>query len=107
LIPGTLEDSFSNYPNPFPAGSQNTTFAFYLPRRAQVWLSIYSGFGRRIVTLENGASRMGGRVIDDIAWDGRDGSGSTMQNGTYFARLSVRYEDGGAEEAVRKVAVLR
>jgi hypothetical protein len=107
IIPRTLTSSFSNYPNPFSAGRQVTTFAFYLPRRAEVSLRLYNGFGRQIAILESAASKPGGRVIEDITWDGRDDSGAVMQNGTYFAVLVVRYEDGTGEEVVRKVAVLR
>lgn len=107
VVPMTLARSLSNYPNPFAAGRQSTTFAFYLPRRAVVSMRVYNGFGRQIRILEGGAPMAGGRVVDSITWDGRDDSGAVLQNGAYFAVLAVRYEDGTGEEAVRKVAVLR
>lgn len=107
IIPGTPGGSFSNFPNPFAAGREITTFAFFLPRRAEVGLKLYTGFGRLVKTLEFGKSRGGGRVHEDITWDGRDDSGAVLQNGTYFAVLTVRYEDGATERFLRKVAVLR
>ncbi len=107
IIPATLAGSFSNYPNPFAAGRENTTFAFYLRGRANVTLRLYDGFGRLISTLDAGTSRAGGLVHEDITWNGKDHGGAKVQNGTYFAVLSARYESGGSEEAVRKVAVLR
>ena len=107
IIPRTLSGSFSNYPNPFAAGKEATAFTYFLPRAADVDLRVYSGFGRLVKTLESGEHRGGGRVYDDIRWNGADERGATLQSGTYFAVLIVRYDDGAAEKAVRKVAVLR
>ncbi len=107
VISERLAGSFLNYPNPFAAGRQLTTFTFFLQRPAEIALRLYTGFGTHIITLEDGSLREGGVVHDDITWDGKDDRGSTLQNGTYFAVLSVRYRDGTTEEAVRKVAVVR
>lgn len=107
VISERLAGSFLNYPNPFAAGRQLTTFTFFLQRPAEIALHLYTGFGTHIITLEGGSLREGGVVHDDITWDGKDDRGSTLQNGTYFAVLSVRYRDGTTEEAVRKVAVVR
>lgn len=107
IIPRKLGESFTNFPNPFAAGREITTFAFFLPQRSDVSLRIYSGFGRLIRTLEQDRPRGGGRVHDDITWDGTDEDGAVLQNGTYFAVISVEHDNGAVEEAVRKVAVLR
>jgi len=107
LISERLRDSFTNYPNPFAAGRELTTFAFYLTHRAEVRLRIFTGFGSLIKTLDPGTLRPGGTVHEHIRWDGTDERGATVQNGAYFAVLDVRYADGRGEEAVRKVAVLR
>jgi hypothetical protein len=107
VISERLRDSFTNYPNPFAAGRELTTFAFYLTQRAEVRLRIFTGFGSLVKTLDPGTLRPGGTVQEDIRWDGTDERGATVQNGAYFAVLDVRYADGRGEEAVRKVAVLR
>ena len=107
VISERLAGSFLNYPNPFAAGRQLTTFTFFLQRPAEIALRLYTGFGTHIVTLADGSLREGGVVHEDITWDGKDDTGATLQNGTYFAVLSVRYRDGTTEEAVRKVAVVR
>jgi hypothetical protein len=107
VIPEALQDSFSNYPNPFSAGREVTTFTFYLHRQAEARLRLFTGLGRLIRTLDPGTLRPGGLVHEDIQWDGRDDRGALVQNGAYFAVLDVRYTGGGAEEVVRKVAVLR
>jgi hypothetical protein len=107
VLPEALHASFTNYPNPFAAGREMTTFAYYLHRQAEVRLRLFTGFGRLVKTLNSGTLRQGGFVHEDITWDGTDDSGARVQNGAYFAVLDVRYTDGGKEEAVRKVAVLR
>jgi hypothetical protein len=107
IIPQTLRGSFTNYPNPFAAGRELTTFAFYLRDHAEVRLRLFTGFGRLVKTLDPGTPRPGGRVHEDIHWDGTDERGTRVQNGAYFAVLDVRYSDGAEEQAVRKVAVLR
>jgi hypothetical protein len=107
VIPEALHASFTNYPNPFAAGRERTTFSFYLHRQAEVGLKLFTGFGRLVKTLDSGTIRPGGFVHEDIRWDGTDDRGARVQNGAYFAVLAVRYTDGGKEEAVRKVAVLR
>jgi hypothetical protein len=107
IIPHTLAGSFTNYPNPFAAGREVTTFTFYLPRGADVGVRLYTGFGRLVKTLDAGSTRGGQRMHEDITWDGKDERDATVQNGTYFAVLDVRYKDGARGEAVRKVAVLR
>lgn len=107
VIPRTLRESFANYPNPFAAGRELTTFAFYLPRNADVSLKLFTGFGRLVKVLDPGTPRSGPLVHEDIRWDGTDERGARVQNGAYFAVLQVRYADGVREQVVRKVAVLR
>jgi hypothetical protein len=107
ILSKSLAGSFSNYPNPFSAGREVTTFAFYLQRRADVSLKLYNGFGGLVRVLDPGTPRGGGRVHEDIVWDGTDKAGADVQNGAYFAVLSVRYDDGSSDKAIRKVAVLR
>ncbi|MCA9751977.1 MAG: DUF11 domain-containing protein, partial [Gemmatimonadetes bacterium] len=101
-----LADSYSNFPNPFAAGRQNTTLAFYLQEPATVTLTLYTLRGQTVRTILAGVP-LGAGLHQDATWDGRNGRGDTVANGTYLARIQVSYESGGSDEIVRKVAVVR
>ncbi len=102
----TLRESYSNFPNPFPAGRGETTFAFYLRESAVVKLRILTVRGEEVATLLDDASLAAG-LHQDRTWDGRNGRGDAVVNGVYVAELDVRYADGAAERERRKVAVVR
>ncbi|HYM82003.1 MAG TPA: DNRLRE domain-containing protein [Candidatus Limnocylindria bacterium] len=101
-----LSGSYANFPNPFAAGRQGTTFTYYLRDGARVSLRILTPRGVSVATLLDGVARAPGLHQDD-RWDGRNGSGSVVANGVYVAELSVRYDDGTDERELRKVAVVR
>jgi hypothetical protein len=94
--------SVSNYPNPFAAGRQTTTFVYYLPRPGRVTLRIYTARGERVVTIVDGAAHPAGLQQGDV-WDGRNGAGTTVVNGAYLATLEVRYDDGTSDRVIRTV----
>jgi hypothetical protein len=74
----TLE---ANAPNPF---SYSTRIAFTLPARQNVSLQVLDIFGNVVKTLtsgELGASR------HEFEWDGSDGNGNKVSDGTYIYRL--------------------
>ena len=98
--------SVSNYPNPFDAGRQTTTFVYYLPRPGRVTLRIYTARGERVVTIVDGAAHPAGLQQGDV-WDGRNGAGTTVVNGAYLATLEVRYDDGTSDRVIRTVGVVR
>jgi hypothetical protein len=98
--------SVSNYPNPFAAGRQVTTFVYYLPRPGRVTLRIYTARGERVVTLADGAAHPSGLQQRDV-WDGRNGAGTAVVNGAYLATLEVRYDDGSSDRVLRSVGVVR
>jgi hypothetical protein len=102
----TLRGSFSNYPNPFAAGSQSTTFVYYLPKDGAVSLKIWTPRGESVTTLRQNESRPAGLYQDDL-WNGRNGRGTAVLNGVYIAELTVRYYDGTSDRLLRKVAVVR
>ncbi len=82
-IPLTLNQ---NYPNPFnPA----TTIQFYLPKQADVSLSVYDVSGRLVLNLENGTREAGWHTV---SWDGSYASGKVAVSGTYFCRLKADKE---------------
>jgi hypothetical protein len=102
----SLSASYANFPNPFAAGRENTTFVFNLPREGTVNLKIITPRGETIKTVIDNEQRSG-ELHQDDAWDGRNGKGDAVRNGVYIAELSVHYTDGEQERILRKVAVVR
>jgi uncharacterized repeat protein (TIGR01451 family) len=102
----TLAESWSNFPNPFPAGRGVTTFAFYLPSDGRVTLRLLSLRGEKVLTILEDEPRVAG-LHQDTTWDGRNGRGAVVVNGVYLAEIEVRYGDGASERHLRKVAVVR
>jgi hypothetical protein len=72
-----------NYPNPF---NPVTTIDYYLPRRADVSITIFNLLGQTVQTLVNNQQAAGSY---SITWDGRDNSGKTAASGLYFYRLKA------------------
>jgi hypothetical protein len=104
LLAAGIETSFSNYPNPFVAGREATHITFYLPETAHVTAEVYTLAGDRVVRLLESASLPAG-LHDTLRWDGRNGDGQWVRNGTYLLRLQVDGPQGG--KFLRKLAVLR
>ncbi|HUK61858.1 MAG TPA: hypothetical protein VLV15_00955, partial [Dongiaceae bacterium] len=101
-----LQSSYVNFPNPFAAGREATTFAYYLPSPARVSLRILTPGGEVVNTLLDGVARSAGLRQSDL-WDGRNGRGDVVYNGVYVAELDVRFDSGGSARLRRKVAVVR
>lgn len=101
-----LAASYSNFPNPFAAGREATTFVYELSGPAAVTLRIRTVHGETVTTLAEGAERAAGLHQED-RWDGRNERGVAVLNGVYVAELTVRYAGGAEERLRRKVAVLR
>jgi hypothetical protein len=101
-----LKKSFSNFPNPFAAGSEVTTFVYYLPATAKVTLKILTVRGETVTTVLQEVRRSAGLHQDNL-WDGRNGRGNAVVNGVYIAELTAQYDNGGRARLFRKVAVLR
>ena len=102
----TLPASYSNFPNPFAAGRQQSRFVFYLRTSARVTLKLWTPQGDLVSTLLDGAQR-GAGLHQDTGWDGRNGKGHVVVNGAYLAEIVVAYDDGSNERILRKVAVVR
>lgn len=101
-----LEDSYSNFPNPFAAGRENTSFTYYLTRPGTVTLKIWTLRGQEVVAILDRASRSQGLHQDD-RWNGMNRRGAAVLNGVYLAELRVEYDDGSSRRLIRKVAVVR
>lgn len=103
---GDLAASYQNFPNPFAAGRDATTFAWLMPGPGRVTLRIRTPRGEPVVTLLDGAALPAGLRQSD-RWDGRNGRGEVVANGVYVAELEVTLDAGGHERVLRKVAVVR
>ena len=91
------------YPNPFRAGRETVTLSYSLTEDSPVRVTIYTLLGARVRELAIGAGTPGGtRGLNEVAWDGRNGSGELVMPGVYVARI----EGAGAAEQI-KVGVLR
>jgi len=106
VTPPSLEESYANFPNPFAAGSEATSFVFALRSESTVDLRVYTPRGELVRTLLSAERRDVG-LHQDVAWDGRNGRGDTVRNGVYIAEIVVRASDGGTTTLRRKVAVVR
>jgi hypothetical protein len=102
----SLDESYSNFPNPFAAGRSTTAFAYYLRAAARVTLRIFTPGGEGVRMLVADGARPAGMNESDL-WDGRNGRGTVVRNGVYIAELTVAYADGSSDHVRRKVAVVR
>jgi hypothetical protein len=95
LVSGYLHVS----PNPSPDG--RLAIDFQIPGTpTELELAIYDVTGRRLRTLYRGASP---QARGHVNWNGRNGRGTPVAAGTYFARLTGR---NGISE-VRRITILR
>ncbi|TET46319.1 hypothetical protein E3J62_04520 [candidate division TA06 bacterium] len=94
-LPRRLELS---QPGPNPCDGP-VTFAFGLPTRTKVRLSIYNCAGQRIKTLLDGYREAG---YETVIWDCSDSQGKLVANGTYFCRI-----DAGRQRKTRKLVLMR
>jgi hypothetical protein len=103
----TLQESFTNYPNPFiPSQDEGTTIAYVLPEPARVNIAIYTITGNLVAELISNVFKEAGEHQTD-RWFGLNGSGRSVIPGTYICQITVRYLSGREESLQRKVAVIR
>ncbi len=101
----SLRDSFTNFPNPFAAGRQETHFSLFLPTPSRVTLVIRTLRGDVVETLTSGRSLPAG-LWQELRWNGRNGRGDVVANGVYVADMRVDSGDR-QERLLRKIAVVR
>jgi uncharacterized repeat protein (TIGR01451 family) len=101
------ETAFTNYPNPFAAGRQNTRITFYLDDASRVTLKLYTLWGAPVKTLIDGEILQPG-LHQDAVWSGKTGDGDVVNNGVYYLVLDVEPAGGGSPKSFkRKVGVVR
>jgi len=85
-----------NRPNPF---NPHTSIRYLLPVSERVVLSVYNVQGQLVRTLVNAFQSAGTYTV---TWDGRDGAGRNLANGTYMYRMIA-----GEYRSVRKSLLLK
>jgi hypothetical protein len=82
--PGSTPSALRFYPpRPNPLTNE-TRFAFDLPRPSPVSLEIYDLSGRRVASLISGTQGAGHR---EVSWKPTDAAGARLAGGLYFARF--------------------
>lgn len=104
LAERSFDGSLRNYPNPFAAGREKTTIAFYAAGAGLVEVRVFTGLG---VPVRSWEAKIGEEGLVETEWDGRNGDGREVLSGAYLASVTVRYENGASEHGIRKIAVLR
>lgn len=97
--------TFWNYPNPFSAGGEGTTFAYVLGSDQPATLQVYDPLGNLVCSMSFPASARGGSAgLNLIPWAGTDSHGRAAAPGSYVAILSA---GGGrqAHRATRKLGI--
>ena len=84
MIPGIVEFSASNYPNPF---NPTTTIAYSLPNDGMVEVSVYNIKGQLVKTLVNGEQLAGNY---ETVWNGKDKNEKRVSTGIYFYRVETK-----------------
>ena len=106
VVDDGFEASFTNYPNPFVPDEGSTTIGFVLPEVARVDIELFTITGDLIKTVTANDYRAAGAHQSDT-WNGRNDGGREVVPGTYYCRITARYDSGRTESYRRKVAVLR
>lgn len=106
LTKANLKESFSNYPNPFGVESNETTITFVLAENGKVTIELFTLTGKSVLHLVKNESRLAG-VYDSDKWFGNNANGLPVVSGTYFCRITVKYESGEEETELRKISVIR
>ena len=93
---GNLEDlktisSVSNYPNPFDSRKEKTTITYLLNGDSEVSIKIYDLFGYKVAEFSYAAGTPGGSFgVNNVEWDGTDGSGQRVSKGGYVAVIQAK-----------------
>lgn len=96
VLSGSRVQLHSPAPNPT---ARSVSIAYYIPRPADVSLSIYTISGRAVRRVDLGRQPAG---LHSLTWNGLDGQGGRVAPGVYFLRLGV----DGAPAGQRRVVVL-
>jgi hypothetical protein len=106
VLGGGAETAYTNYPNPFAAGREQTSITYYLDHKSRVTLKLYTLWGAPVATLVDNKTEDAG-LHQSVRWDGKNGDGDVVANGVYYLVLDVREDGGKTFTMKRKVGVVR
>jgi hypothetical protein len=107
LQAGNLENSFSNYPNPFvPSRGEITTLAYVLEEDARINVELFTTTGLAVANLATEEFRAAG-AYNDLTWGGQNGRGFQVAPGAYICRFTAHYLSGRVATVTRRIAVVR
>jgi len=92
-----------SYPNPFNPNTQVSNIAYRLAQDADVKIYIYDLSGSLIRLIVTNSSSRASDGYSRYAWDGKDGYGAAVANGTYL----VRVVSGGTMVGSTKIMAVR
>jgi len=106
---GGLIEEYSNYPNPFKAGKQETTIIYDLQENAKVTISIYDLLGQlvRRIEIPKGTPEKGVQGTNKVSWNGKNERGIVVANGGYYCVMEADTETGKHMKKVRKIMVIK
>jgi hypothetical protein len=92
-----------NYPNPFnPATGQNTKIVFNMAEAGSADIKIYTEMGHLCWSGSFDNLTVG---ANEVGYDGRDGSGRMMYNGTYPCVIMKKYPDRTEKDFCRLLII--
>lgn len=117
FAPASVKETFRAFPNPAdpfatytnPSGSwQGFRFGWNMPKAGAITIRIYD-FAGQLVRVLGPTTYTAGDYFAQVGttWDGRNGLGQIVLNGTYFVRAEIRYTDGSFELATDRIAVVK
>ncbi|MFH1897745.1 MAG: hypothetical protein ABH886_05840 [Candidatus Desantisbacteria bacterium] len=89
-----------NFPNPFNP-KEGTSIEYPLTTPADIHIQIYNLFGELVWMKEILAGQEW-----DHKWDGRNGDGEVVGNGSYICRVTIKYPSGDVV-MVRRIGVVK
>ncbi|MBA7527475.1 hypothetical protein ES705_19651 [subsurface metagenome] len=106
---GGLIEKYSNYPNPFKAGKQETTIIYDLEENAKVTISIYDLLGQlvRRIEIPKGTPERGEQGTNKVPWNGKNERGRVVANGGYYCVVEADTETGKHMKKARKIMVIK
>jgi hypothetical protein len=105
--PVGFDESFVVYPNPFDPTTEVARVRVRLAQPGVVSAWVYTLVGERVAQAADRLAVPAGVTEDAITWDGRNGRGVVVVNGTYIIKAEIEYADGTKESKIWKVAVVK
>ncbi|MBI4368910.1 MAG: hypothetical protein HY547_01630 [Elusimicrobia bacterium] len=101
----------TSYPNPFDPARGPAKIRYTLTQDSKVTIRIYTLSGDLVRVLEFDAGASGGQgssagSSNEVAWDGRNGTGAVVANGVYLAEIEAESSQGKSGK-IRRIGVVK